>query len=355
MDQKMRSKVLERFKNRTLQAIVATDVAARGIDVNDITHVINYELPDDPEVYTHRSGRTARAGKSGICISIVSPKEVGSIRTIERIVKNKFNKCDIPDGAEIVRKRLFHFLEQIENVQPESEFADVYLNMIHEKFETMEKDELIKRLIFLQLQETIQTYQKSHDLNALSGGDAKNAGVAVRGAVWTRMFLNIGQKDGFNEASLTQFICDQTDLKPDVLDRVTVRDLSSFYNVKTDVVDLIIESISSKKFKGRKLRTEEADKKDASRGPSRGGYGGGRPGGDRNGGGRSYGGGDRGGRGYGGDRGNSERSGGGRSYGGDRSGSGERGGYFKSRDEKAGRSSSAGRGDSYRGGGRNRD
>ena len=355
MDQKMRSKVLERFKNRTLQAIVATDVAARGIDVNDITHVINYELPDDPEVYTHRSGRTARAGKSGICISIVSPKEVGSIRTIERIVKNKFNKCDIPDGAEIVRKRLFHFLEQIENVQPESEFADVYLNMIHEKFETMEKDDLIKRLIFLQLQETIQTYQKSHDLNALSGGDAKNAGVAVRGAVWTRMFLNIGQKDGFNEASLTQFICDQTDLKPDVLDRVTVRDLSSFYNVKTDVVDLIIESISSKKFKGRKLRTEEADKKDASRGPSRGGYGGGRPGGDRNGGGRSYGGGDRGGRGYGGDRGNSERSGGGRSYGGDRSGGGERGGYFKSRDEKAGRSSSAGRGDSYRGGGRNRD
>ena len=126
MDQKMRSKVMERFKNKSLQAIVATDVAARGIDVNDITHVINYELPDDPEVYTHRSGRTARAGKIGICMSIVSPKEIYSIRQIERLVKQKFHKSDIPDGAEVVRKRLFYYLEQIETAEPKADFAEVY-------------------------------------------------------------------------------------------------------------------------------------------------------------------------------------------------------------------------------------
>jgi ATP-dependent RNA helicase DeaD len=103
MDQKMRSKVMDRFKSKQLQCIVATDVAARGIDENDITHVINYELPDDPEVYTHRSGRTARAGKSGICMSIVTPKEISSIRQIERLVKQTFHKSDIPDGAEVVR------------------------------------------------------------------------------------------------------------------------------------------------------------------------------------------------------------------------------------------------------------
>src|SRR5690606_1333401 len=155
MDQKMRSKVMERFKNRSLQAIVATDVAARGIDVNDITHVINYELPDDPEVYTHRSGRTARAGKSGICMSIVTAKEIGTIRQIERLVKQRFNKSDIPDGAEVVRKRLFYYLEQIETAKPPKNFADVYLQTIHERFEDMDKDELIKRLIWLQLKETI--------------------------------------------------------------------------------------------------------------------------------------------------------------------------------------------------------
>src|SRR5690606_35609952 len=166
MDQKMRTKVMDRFKNRQLQAIVATDVAARGIDVNDITHVINFELPDDPEVYTHRSGRTARAGKSGICMSIVTPKDIATIRQIEKLVKQRFNRCDIPDGAEVVRKRLFFYVDQIENANPQSGFADTYLESIRERFSGMEKDELIKRLIWLQLKETIQSYSEAEDLNA---------------------------------------------------------------------------------------------------------------------------------------------------------------------------------------------
>jgi ATP-dependent RNA helicase DeaD len=268
MDQKMRSKVMERFKNKSLQAIVATDVAARGLDVNDITHVINYELPDDPEVYTHRSGRTARAGKSGICMSIVSPKEISGIRQIERIVKSKFHRSDIPDGAEVVRKRLFFYLEQIANTIPQEDFAKLYQDNIHEKFADIDKDELIRRLVWLQLKDTIDAYQSSDDLNA--GYDKGGSSRDAKPGRSVRLFINIGQKDGINTGSLIQFVAEMTDLDASVFDRVTVRDLSSFFNVRTDAAEFIVQSLSSKKFKGRKIKVEEAEQRsfDKSASPS---------------------------------------------------------------------------------------
>lgn len=258
MDQKMRSKVMERFKNKSLQAIVATDVAARGIDVNDISHVINYELPDDPEVYTHRSGRTARAGKSGICMSIVAPKEISTIRQIERLVKQRFNRCDIPDGAEVVRKRLFYYLEQIENADPQGNFADIYLNTIHERFENMEKDELIKRLMWIQLKQTIDSYQDAEDLNA--GYDQKGGGRGEGKTV--RLFMNMGTKDGIDSAEkLIKFVSEATDMDSDSIFRVTVRELSSFFNVQGSAAEYIRETLSQKKFRGRKIRIEEAEQR----------------------------------------------------------------------------------------------
>lgn len=269
MDQKMRSKVMERFKNRTLQAIVATDVAARGIDVNDITHVINYELPDDPEVYTHRSGRTARAGKSGICMSIVTPREISSIRNIERIVKQRFNKTDIPDGGDVIRKKLFFYLEQIETAVPKADFADTYQQMIHDRFESMEKDELIRRLVWLQLKEAIDAYSESDDLNASFGG---NAGGSKGG--WKRMFINIGEKDGLNSDRLIQFITESTDVESNVIERVTVREMSSFFNVRQDAAEFIQASLNSKKYKQRKVRVEEAEQSKGFKSGGGGGRGG---------------------------------------------------------------------------------
>ncbi|MFN4247103.1 MAG: DEAD/DEAH box helicase [Flavipsychrobacter sp.] len=263
MDQKMRSKVMERFKNKSLQCIVATDVAARGIDVNDISHVINYELPDDPEVYTHRSGRTARAGKSGICMSIVSPKEISNIRQVERISKTRFHKSDIPDGAEIVRKKLFYYLEQIETAKPEADFAKIYQSTIHEKFEDMDKDELIRRLVWLQLKETIETYNEAEDLNA--GYEQKERSRGNRSSV--RLFINIGIKDGVSgPEKLLQFITDSTDIEANVIDRITVRDLSSFFNVSGTAAEFIVQTLSAKKYKGRKIRIEEAEQRDRERG-----------------------------------------------------------------------------------------
>jgi len=261
MDQKMRSKVMERFKSKSLQCLVATDVAARGIDVNDITHVINYELPDDPEVYTHRSGRTARAGKSGICMSIVSPKQISNIRQIERLVKQKFHKSDIPDGAEVVRKRLFFYLEQIANAEPAADFAKLYRDSMHEQFAEMDKDELIRKLIWLQLRDTIDVYQDSADLNA--GYDNKDRGDrgSSRGGKFVRLFINLGEKDGLNAQKLLQFITESTDIEAGTIDRMTVKDMSSFFNVPTDASEYIVEQLSSKKFKGRKVRLEEAEQR----------------------------------------------------------------------------------------------
>ncbi len=263
MDQKMRSKVMERFKNKQLQAIVATDVAARGIDVNDITHVINYELPDDPEVYTHRSGRTARAGKSGICMSIVSPKEISNIRQIERLVKQRFNRSDIPDGAEVVRKRLFFYLEQIAHAEPQEDFAKLYQDSIHEQFEGMEKDELIRRLVWLQLKDTISNYQDSEDLNA--GYESKERGRGF-GNRSVRMFINIGQKDGINSPEqLLKFIIESTDVEAGMIDRVTVREMSSFFNVASTAAEFLQSTLSTKKLKGRKVRVEEAEQSSGGR------------------------------------------------------------------------------------------
>lgn len=258
MDQKARSRVMEKFKNKELQAIVATDVAARGIDVNNITHVINVELPDDPEVYTHRSGRTARAGKSGICMSIVTPRELSQIRNIERLVKQKFTKCDIPDGSEVIRKKLFHFLDEVEAAKPQKNFGDTYRQMIHERFEEMEKDELIRRLMWLQLKDAIAANQDSEDLNA--GYEEKTRSVKP-GSKSTRLFINLGTKDGMQPGTLARFLTETTDIPGKMIDRITVRDLSSYFNVPNSAAQMMLEILPGKKFRNRKVRVDLADEK----------------------------------------------------------------------------------------------
>lgn len=264
MDQKMRSKVMERFKSKNLQAIVATDVAARGIDVNDVTHVINYELPDDPEVYTHRSGRTARAGKFGICMSIVTPKEISSIRRIEKMVKKRFNRSDIPDGAEVIRKKLFFFLEQIEEADPKDTLAQVYQDAIHERFESMDKDVLIKKLIWLQLRDTVDAYQDAEDLNAgfeNKGREREGASGSVSGSKYARIFINLGEKDGLTNEKLVQFIAESVDIERNIIERVTVKELSSFFNVPHSAAEYIIENLSKNKYKGRAIRMEQTEQR----------------------------------------------------------------------------------------------
>ena len=278
MDQKMRTKVMDRFKSKQLQVIVATDVAARGIDVSDITHVINLELPDDMEVYTHRSGRTARAGKSGICMSIVTPKEISGIRQIERMIGRKFNRCDIPDGAEVVRKRLFHQLEAIAEAKPPKRFGEAYQSTIHERFEGIEKDEIIRKMIWLQIKDSIAAYEASEDLNAGYDGPAQR-GSSNNGV---RLFINLGTKDGMSNSKLAQFLAEATDIDPAAIERITVRELASFFNVPRTAAEFIQDVLPQKKWKGRKIRVDQSEQNQqgpppSGSGPRGGSYAGKKP------------------------------------------------------------------------------
>lgn len=259
MDQKMRTKVMDRFKKRQLQVIVATDVAARGIDVSDITHVINFELPDDTEVYTHRSGRTARAGKSGICMSIVSSREIGKIRQIERIIKSKIGRAEIPEAKDIVTKRLDHFLNKVSSVQPNEAFQEHYKELLETRLGEFTKEELVDKLVFLQLEKTIESYNNAPNLNANVNVRSKEDIGSSSDSV--RLFINLGTKDGVSTGNLISFVAESTDLDSKMFSRVTVRELSSFLNVPSDAAEYIIQNLSQQKFKSRRIRVEKADNK----------------------------------------------------------------------------------------------
>src|ERR1700743_68438 len=166
LTQQQRDKVMGEFREKTLQLLIATDVAARGIDVQGITHVINYELPDDVEVYTHRSGRTGRAGNTGISLSLVHSREIGKLRQIERIVQVPFHKMEIPDGKDVCRKQFFHFMEKLLQADISHGDYETYVPMLAEKFADVTKEEVLKRVAAMEFDRFLKYYENAEDLNA---------------------------------------------------------------------------------------------------------------------------------------------------------------------------------------------
>lgn len=315
LSQAQRDLVMKRFRSRTLQMLVATDVAARGIDVNNVTHVINYNLPEEAENYTHRSGRTGRAGKTGIAIAIVTPREAGKIRDIERIIQNTFTKANVPDGAAVCEKQLFHLVNKLHNVEVKDEEIENYLPKIYEELKDLSKEELIKRFISEEFNRFYAYYQNSQDLNI--GNEGGNNGKT------TRFFVNMGQLDGFNRNSIKDFLVEISNIQGRMIFNIDVKNSFSFFETENKFMDQFLAlNKAGIEFNGRPVSFEVSKAK-----PS-GGYGEKRSygGGSREDRGRSsYGGGER--RSFGGDRksfGNSER----RSYGGGESrsyaGGGER-------------------------------
>lgn len=165
LTQQQRDKVMGLFRDKSIQLLIATDVAARGIDVTGITHVINYELPDDVEVYTHRSGRTGRAGKSGISVSIVTPKEIYRLRQIERILNAKVHKMDVPTGKDVCRKQFFHFIDKMPQADISRGEYETYLPTLKEKFGNIEKEEILQRVAALEFDRFLKYYENAADLN----------------------------------------------------------------------------------------------------------------------------------------------------------------------------------------------
>jgi ATP-dependent RNA helicase DeaD len=286
LTQQQRDKVMGEFRDKTLQLLIATDVAARGIDVKEITHVINYELPDDVEVYTHRSGRTGRAGSTGIALSIVHSREIGKLRQIERIVQVPFHKMEIPTGKDVCRKQFFSFMEKLLQADISHGDYETYVPMLAEKFADISKEEVLKRVAAMEFDRFLKYYENAEDLNVRERtrefgrerdarpGERREFGRREVGEArtrtpreytsngeYTRLFVNLGTKDGFYKASFLQFILDMSDLRKEVLGRIDMKEMNSWVEVDKKSASQMIRAIDGKNYKGRRIRMNDANSK----------------------------------------------------------------------------------------------
>jgi ATP-dependent RNA helicase DeaD len=269
LSQNQRDLVMKSFRNQQIQMLVATDVAARGIDVDDITHVINYQLPDEPEVYTHRSGRTGRAGKTGISMVIVSKSEVRKIKSIERIINKKFEKKEIPDGADICEVQLMSLANKIHNTEINHEI-DKHLTSINELFADTDKDELIKKFFSVEFTRFFNYYNKSKNLNIAEGSfdrdSGREGGKDFGGSKnSTRYFINVGGKDGFDWMKLKDFLKDQLNLGRDDVFKVEVKDSFSFFNTENELKEKVLAFFTDFKHEGRFVNVEVSENRGGGR------------------------------------------------------------------------------------------
>ena len=279
LTQQQRDKVMGEFREKALQLLIATDVAARGIDVQGISHVINYELPDDVEVYTHRTGRTGRAGNTGIALSIVHSREIGKLRQIERIVQVPFHKMEIPTGKDVCRKQFFTFMDKLLQADISHGDYETYVPMLAEKFADVSKEEVLKRVAAMEFDRFLKYYENAEDLNvrersrdfgrdARGGekreygrGDGRTKKEYGGGGEYAKLFVNLGTKDGFYKASFLQFILDMSDLRKEVLGRIDMKEMNSWIEIDRRVAPQMIRAIDGKNYKGRRIRMNDANSK----------------------------------------------------------------------------------------------
>ena len=252
LSQNQRDLVMQSFRKRQIQMLVATDVAARGIDVDDVTHVINYQLPDEIETYTHRSGRTGRAGKSGISIVIVSKSELRKIKSLERKLQTSFEKKEIPTGEEICQIQLLHSATTIQSAEINHDI-DPYLPTIYEALEDFSREELIKKFFSVEFTRFHKYYKKAPDLNAQA---EKGSGGSTSYGDETRYFINVGQRDGFDWMSLKDFLKESLGLGRDAVHKVDVKDSFSFFNTASSEEDNVLSVFENFKLEGRKINIE---------------------------------------------------------------------------------------------------
>jgi ATP-dependent RNA helicase DeaD len=259
LSQSQRDSVMKSFRARQIQMLVATDVAARGIDVDSITHVVNYQLPDEIEIYNHRSGRTGRAGKLGTSIVIITKSELRKIAAIERTIKQKFEEKTIPSGMEICEIQLFHLANRIKDVEVDHEI-DSYLPAIYEVMKDLSKEELIKKMVSVEFNRFISYYKKNRDLSSQKAGSdrkesfASNEGGSGNGA--TRYFVNIGSRDNFDWMSLKDFLRDTLGLGRDDVFKVDVKEGFSFFNTDAEHSDIVLETLNAMHLEGRRINVE---------------------------------------------------------------------------------------------------
>jgi ATP-dependent RNA helicase DeaD len=270
LTQQQRDRVMSSFKNKTLQLLVATDVAARGIDVSGITHVIHMNMPDEMEFYTHRSGRTARAGRKGISLAIVSKREVSRINQIERSLKRKFTKILIPTGDEVCQQKLLDLVHKIKKVEVNDEEIDSFLPDVYHELKDLSKEDIIKRFASIEFNRFLEYYRDAKDLNktdkyergARSYDDEPSEGGYGNG---DRIFINVGKMDGLDKGTLLGLILDFSEVKKEKIGKIDLKGAYSFFEVEKDTTADIMKAFQGVELRGRKVRLELTNGEQAPR------------------------------------------------------------------------------------------
>ena len=273
LSQQQRDLTMQKFRQHLTQLLVATDVAARGLDVDDLTHVINFGLPEDIENYTHRSGRTGRAGKKGTSISIVHTREQKKIKSIEKEIGKKFVEADLPTPQEICTKQLYRVMDQIEKTDVNEEEIAPFMADINRHFEYMEKEDLIKKIVsrnfgrFLAYYADAPVIEKPSKESRSAKGEGKSKsrrdGKAERG--YRRLFINLGKVDGFYPGEVMQFINKHVSGRQEV-GHIDLLSKFSYIEVPEEDADLVMQSLDGTTYKGREVRCNDADEKGHGKG-----------------------------------------------------------------------------------------
>ena len=256
LSQAQRDMVMQKFRTKHLQILVATDVAARGLDVTDLTHVINYKLPDQTENYTHRSGRTGRAGKKGISIALITNKEKGKLKPIERKINKKFELKQVPNGKEICEKQLYSLIDKVQDIDINEKEIKDYLPAVYQKLEGLDREELIKRFVSLEFNQFLSYYENSRDLNE---DGTKSSGRSSDDA-FTRFFINLGKMDDLNPAKLIGFINENLGKRDIEIGQIEILKSFSFFEIDKNYKDEVLEKFKNTQFNGRNIIVEVTNK-----------------------------------------------------------------------------------------------
>jgi ATP-dependent RNA helicase DeaD len=264
---------MNNFRTRNIQMLVATDVAARGLDVNDLTHIINFNLPDDLESYTHRSGRTGRAGKTGVSVAIVHMREKGRIRRIEKLINKKFEFKKIPSGKEVCASQLIGLIGRVKNVEVAHDRIDRYLPEIESMLEGMSREDLIKHFVSLEFNRFLDYYRGAPDLNVVEKKQPQQREGRDRnsrpggGAGYTKLFINIGQKEDLTPMELMGMVNDVLPGKPIEFGKIDVTKTATFFEVPAKDAPMIVETLSNFDYDDSPRRVEPAGDIKRSRSP----------------------------------------------------------------------------------------
>ena len=255
---------MNKFRNKNITLLVATDVAARGLDVDNLTHIINYSLPDESDLYTHRSGRTGRAGRKGTSIVISNLRESIRLSLIEDQIGQEFKHLTVPGGKEICEKQLFHLIDRMEKVEVDNTRITSYLPAIYKKLEWLDREELIKKFVSLEFNRFLDYYKNKPDLNTATGKERSRDNKTD----YTRFFINLGTTDNLQPQKLTGLINEYTGVNNIEVGDIEILKNFSFFETDKNYTDTILEAFTDKKYKSRDIGVEIASKKRSGRKPA---------------------------------------------------------------------------------------